>query len=175
MRPTTRLLATGGGLLIGMGAFAGAVDAQRERAQFACPSDLNTQPLGKVYGKNRGSAFCNDGATAMVKIAGRPALTLKGGVCWRNKTSLEIGIGTLVANAPVKSDPPGLLLTDVKPGDVVGDTLDLSQGKYGWTGPVTVKLAGKKGTFTSTAAGTAVNGKLTGSFVCKRILNAPNQ
>jgi hypothetical protein len=146
MRPTTRLLATGGGVLIGMGAFVGAVDAQREHAQFACPSDLNTQPL-----------------------------TLTGGVCWRNKTSLEIGIGTLVANAPVKSDPPGLLLTDVKPGDVVGDTLDLSQGKYGWTGPVTVKLTGKKGTFTSTASGTAVNGKLTGSFVCKRILNAPNQ
>jgi len=43
------------------------------------------------------------------------------------------------------------------------------------TGPVTVKLAGKKGTFVSTSARTAVNGKLTGSFSCKRIVNAPNQ
>jgi len=175
MRQKGRIVATARGLLIGIGGLADAADAERTRTRFACPSDLNTQPLGKVYGKSRGSVFCNDGATAIVKIAGRPTLNLKGGVCWRNKTNLEIGIGTLVSNDPAKTDPPGMLLTDNKPGDVLGDTLDLSQGKYGWTGPVTVKLVGKKGTFTSTASGTAVNGKLTGSFTCKRILDAPNQ
>ena len=175
MRRTGRVVATAGGLLIGIGGLADAVDAQRERARFACPSDVNTQPLGKVFGKSRGSAFCNDGATAIVRIAGRPTLSVKGGVCWRNKTNLEIGIGTVVINDPVKSDPPGLLLTDNKPGGVLGDTLDLSQGKYSWTGPVTVKLSGTKGTFTSTAASTSMNGKLTGSFTCKRILYAPNQ
>src|SRR5207247_10945467 len=121
-------------------------------------------------------SFRNDGAKAAVVIAGKPRLNLVGGVCWRNKTNLEVGIGSLVINGRKKSDPAGLLLTDEKPGDLIGDTLDLSRGAYHWTGPVKVKLTGKtKGTFTSTQIGTAANGKLTGSFTCRRILYAPEQ
>lgn len=144
-------------------------------SSFACPNP-KLLPLGKIYGANRGTSYCNDGASATVVIAGKARLNLVGGVCWRNRTNLEVGIGTLITNAPKKSDPAGLLLTDNKPGDLLGDLLDLSKGTLGWTGPVKVKLTGKtKGTFASTSAGTAVNGKLTGSFTCSRILDAPNQ
>ena len=39
-----------------------------------------------------------------------------------------------------------------------------------------VKLTGKtKGTFAATPIAVRVNGKLTGSFTCKRILDAPEQ
>ena len=150
--------------------------AQSSGASLAC-GDPKTQPLGKIYGANRGATYCNDGAKATVLIAGKPKLALVGGVCWRNRTSLEVGIVTLVTNKPLKSDPAGLLLTDTKPGDPVGDTLDLSRGTLGWTGPVKVKLgAGKKqGTFTGTPTANAVNGRLSGSFTCKRILYAPEQ
>jgi hypothetical protein len=149
--------------------------ARDAAASFACPNP-KVLPLGKIYGKSRGTSFCNDGARATVLIAGKPKLTLVGGVCWRNTTSLEVGIGTLITNDPKKSDPAGLLLTDEKPADVVGDTLDLSKGTLGWTGPVKVKLTGKnKGTFAATPTAAKVNGKLTGSFTCKRILDAPDQ
>jgi hypothetical protein len=157
---------------------AGAVSAAVERgamSSFPC-GDPKTVPVGKIYGKNRGTQFCNDHATATIRIAGRPTLKLKGGVCWKNRTNLEIGIGTLVINGRKKSDPSGLLITDNPPGDIIGDLLDHSSGKYHWTGPIKVKLAGKtKGTFASTSAGTSVNGKLTGSFTCKRVLDAPDQ
>lgn len=157
-------------------ALAGVSNAQRTGAAFAC-GDPKLEPLGKIYGKSRGTTFCDNGAKATVLIAGKPKLTLVGGVCWRNRTSLMVGIGTNVINDLRASDPAGLLLTDVKPGHVVGDTLELSKGTFDWTGPVKVKLGpGKKnGTFTSTSVGTAANGKLTGTFDCKRILDAPDQ
>jgi hypothetical protein len=38
------------------------------------------------------------------------------------------------------------------------------------------ELTGKsKGTFTATPTAAKINGNLTGSFTCKRILDAPNQ
>lgn len=149
--------------------------ARGTRAAFPCPNP-KLLPIGKIYGANRGTSFCNDGAQATVIIAGKPKLTVLGGVCWRNRTNLEVGIGSLVINGRRKSDPAGLLLTDEKPGDPIGDTLNLSNGTFHWTGAVKVKLTGKtKGTFASTQAGTAVNGKLSGSFTCRRILDAPDQ
>jgi hypothetical protein len=156
-------------LLAGVG---GAHDAT---AAFPCPSDPKTQPLGKIYGKSRGTTFCNDGAKA-VALVGKTRVILAGGVCWRNRTSLQVGIGTVVINDPKKSDPAGMTLADAKPGDIVGDTVGLSKGTLDWTGPVKVKLTGKtKGTFAATPVAVRVNGKLSGSFTCKRILDAPDQ
>jgi hypothetical protein len=153
-----------------------SVGAARDATgSFACPNP-KVLPLGKIFGANRGTTFCNDGARATVIIAGKPRLTLVGGVCWRNKKDFEVGIGTVVTNGPKKSDPAGLWLIDVKPGDLIGDTLQLSRGTYDWTGPVKVTLTGKnKGTFAATATGAKVNGRLTGSFTCKRVLYAPEQ
>ena len=149
--------------------------AQQSASSFPC-GNPKIEPLGKIFGKNRGTTFCNDGAKASVLIKGKTKVNLAGGVCWRNKTSLQVGIGTVVINDPKKSDPAGMLLADVKPGDFVGDTLSLSKGTIDWTGPVKVKLTGKtKGTFAATPIAVRVNGKLTGSFTCKRILDAPEQ
>jgi hypothetical protein len=152
-----------------------SVGAARDATgSFAC-GNPKIEPLGTIFGANRGTTFCNDGATATLIIRGNRT-PLRGGVCWRNKKDLEIGIGTVVTNGPKKSDPAGLWLIDVKPSDRIGDTLQHSKGTYDWTGPVKVTLTGKtKGTFASTAMGTRVNGKLTGSFTCKRVLYAPEQ
>jgi hypothetical protein len=153
----------------------GVSGASVDRAAFPC-GNPKIEPVGKIYGKNRGSTFCNDGAKATVLIGGKTKVTFAGGVCWRNRTSLQVGIGTLVINDPKTSDPAGMLLTDVKPGDIVGDTFDLSKGTLDWTGPVKVKLSGKtKGTFAATSTAVRVNGKLAGSFTCKRVLDAPDQ
>src|SRR4051794_33995193 len=82
-----------------------SIGAARDTSSFPCGNPL-TEPLGKIYGANRGTTFCNDGARATLIIAGKPRLTLVGGVCWRNKTNLEVGIGSLVINGRKKSDPP---------------------------------------------------------------------
>lgn len=152
------------------------VSAQQSASSFPC-GNPKIEPLGKIYGKNRGTTFCNDGAKASVLIKGKTKVNFVGGVCWRNKTSLQVGIGTLVINDPKKSDPAGMLLADAKPGDIVGDTVGLSKGTLDWTGPVKVKLAKNKksGTFAATPIAVRVNGKLSGSFTCKRILDAPDQ
>lgn len=153
----------------------GVSSASADRTAFPCPNP-KVLPLGKIYGKNRGTTFCNDGAKATVLIGGKTKASFVGGVCWRNRTNLEVGIGTLITNDPRKSDPAGMLLTDNKPGDVLGDLFDLSKGTLGWTGPIKVKLTSKtKGTFAATPTAVKVNGKLTGSFSCKRILDAPDQ
>jgi hypothetical protein len=68
-------------------------------------------------------------------------------------------------------------LIDTKPGNIVGDTIDTGKGTLDWVGPVKAKLAKNKksGTFSATATAVAVNGKLSGSFTCKRVLDAPDQ
>jgi hypothetical protein len=155
-------------------ALASVGSAQRVASSLACPPNPKTQPLGKIYGANRGTSFCNDGAKATALVR-KVRINVTGGVCWKSKDSFNVGIGTVVAGRRKKSDPPGMWLIDVKPGNIVGDTVDLGKGTIDWTGPVKVKLTGKTGTFNSTSLGTSVNGKLTGSFTCKRVLDAPDQ
>ena len=154
-----------------------SVGAARDvRGALAC-GNPKTTPLGEIFGANRGTTFCNDGASAKVIIKGKPKPPFLGGVCWRNKTNVKmIGVGSLVINGRKTSDPKGLLVTDEPPGDRIGDTLDLSMGLYHWTGPVKVKWTSKtSGTFAATSIAVTVNGQLTGSFHCKRVLYAPEQ
>jgi hypothetical protein len=176
------LIAAAAAAAVGSG-LAGVSSAGIGGSAFACPSDPKTQPLGKIYGKNRGSSFCSDGASARASIGTTKAIIVnfKNGVCWKSRQGLNVAVGTIVVNDRKKSDPAGLWLQDYKPGGVVGDTLSAQSGATEWSGPVKITLTkgGKSGTFSGKRP-KLVNGKLTyipisGTFTCKRILDAPNQ
>jgi hypothetical protein len=173
MRRMGVTIVVGASLLVAGFAYGGS--GSTTTASFACPSDPKTQPLGKIYGKNRGSSFCNDGAKASLVVKGTK-ISLVGGVCWKSRDGFNVGIGTVV-NDRKKADPAGVWLIDTKPGNLVGNTIDTGKGTVDWVGPVNVKLAKNKksGTFSATATAVAVNGKLSGSFTCKRVLDAPDQ
>jgi hypothetical protein len=160
---------------------AGMSSASNTASSFACPSDPKTQPLGKIYGKNRGSSFCGDGASARAMVGSSKQIVFKNGVCWKSRLGLNVAVGTVVVNDRKKSDPAGMWLQDFKSGGVVGDTLSAQSGATEWSGPVKVKLTkgGKSGTFSGKRP-KLVNGKLryipiSGTFTCKRILDAPDQ
>jgi hypothetical protein len=68
---------------------------QTSATSFPCPRDSQTQLLGKIFGANRGSTFCNDGATAMAVIGtAKPKFANPGGVCWNGSDGFTVGIGT---------------------------------------------------------------------------------
>ena len=151
--------------------------AQGCTATFAWPPDPKTQPLGKIYGANRGSTFCNSGATATAFVAGK-RLTFSGGVCWKSNDGFNVGIGTLIAGKRKKTDPPGFWLQDFKSAATFGQhSVDLAKGAVTWRGGVKVNRTKK--TFAGKAS-VLVGGKLTsvsltGSYTCRRILDAPDQ
>jgi hypothetical protein len=166
-------------------AFAAVVavgNAHQFSGSFACPPNPKTQPLGKIYGNNRGSSFCNDRARATAFIGKqRQKLTFAGGVCWKSKDAFSVGIGTAIAGKRLKADPPGFWLQDFKPRSYAKESVDLGKGTVTWGHSVKIKYAaGKKsGTWSGTEP-TLVKGKLTyipakGSFTCKRVLDAPDQ
>ena len=149
---------------------------------FACPSDPRTQPLGKIYGKNRGTSFCNDGAKATAIVGTvKTKLSFTGGVCWKGSVGLNVAIGTLIPFERKAGEPPGFWLIDTKPGNILKDTVDAQRGTLTWNGPVKLKQSASKktGTFTGREP-KLVKGKLTyvaitGSYTCRRILDAPEQ
>jgi hypothetical protein len=147
-------------------------------ALFACPSDPKTKPIGKIYGKNRGSTFCNDGAKASA-VVGKTKLSFTGGVCWKSRESFNVGIGTAIAGKRRKADPPGFWLQDFKPGGLVGDLVDLGKGTLTWRGPVKVNRKQKtfsgKGVLLAGGKVTDTSASLKGSYACKRVLDAPDQ
>lgn len=160
-------------------ALAGASSAQSTYSVFACPSDPKTQPIGKIYGANRGSTFCSDGASARVSVGSTKAIIiyLRNGVCWTSRQGFNVGIGTSIVGKRRQSDPEGLWLQDFKPGGFVKDSLGFGKGKVDWNGPVRINRA--KRTFSGRAP-KLVNGKLTyvsvsGSYTCRKVLDAPEQ
>jgi hypothetical protein len=151
---------------------------------FACPNP-SQEPIGKIYGNNRGMTLCNDGATATAILAGEK-YPFSGGVCWRDKTkSVFVEIGTLL-NYRKAGDPPGFDLVDTK-SQFTTDTVEWGLTRNGkaisW-GKYTVKLSitgypdHPHGKFSGKEP-KLVNGKLTyvpvsGWFNCKRVLNVPS-
>jgi hypothetical protein len=160
---------------------AGVSSATVAADSFACPNP-KVLPLGKIYGKSRGTSFCNDGAQATAIVAGKKLAPFTGGVCWKNKEGVvQVGIGTMIGPKRIKSDPPGFVLIDVKPGGVIKDSVDLGNATVSWGFTVKVTYAaGKKSGNWSGVEPRLVGGKLAhvpagGTFTCKRILDAPEQ
>jgi hypothetical protein len=164
--------------LTGATALAAAGQARDASARFACPKDTSREPVGRIYGNNRGSTFCNDGASASATVGGRK-LVFKGGVCFRDSTGLNVNIGTVFPGKRRRSDPKGFSLLDLKPGGFVKDTVNFGTRTVDWGAPVKLKLkrGGRSGTFSGTEP-KLVNGELayvkaSGSFSCKRVLRVP--
>jgi hypothetical protein len=157
-------------------AIAGASEAT---ATFACPKDTSREPIGRIYGANRGSTFCNDGATATA-IVGGTKLSFTGGVCWKDSASiLNVSIGTSIAGKRRATDPPGFWLIDQKPGGIVKDSAEFGKGSTSWGHTVVIKYKAdrRSGTFSGTeprlAGGKLTYVKASGTFACKRVLTVP--
>lgn len=179
MRSQFRLAVTAilGVALLGVAGLASAGNQRDGSAVFSCPPDPKTQPLGQIFGANRGSTFCNSGATATAFVAVK-RLTFSGGVCWTSKDGFNVGIGTSIAGKRKKTDPPGFWLQDFKSAGTFGQhSVDLAKGAVTWRGGVKVNRTKK--TFAGKTS-VLVDGKLTyvsltGSYTCGRILDAPDQ
>jgi hypothetical protein len=163
-------------------AVAGAASAgvtREAKVSFACPRDTSRQPVGKIYGANRGTSFCNDGATATATVAGTRLPTFRGGVCFSDSSGFNVGIGTSLQGKRRASDPAGFWLVDVKPGRFVKDSVHLAKRSASWG--YTVALKRKGGRLRGSWSGTEprlVGGQLTrikasGTFTCKRVLKVP--
>jgi hypothetical protein len=170
-------------LLIAAATVAAAAGARDADVAAKCGNPAR-ESLGSIYGKNRGTTWCNDGASGTATLAGK-TYAFKGGVCFRDSVGFHVGIGTIIPGGWKKGDPAGLGIDDLKPGGYAKD------GAYfGWTrgGKLStwdwgdVKIKGSKGasprgTFSGVRP-TLVGGKLTriparGTFTCKRVLKVP--
>jgi hypothetical protein len=143
-----------------------------------------TTPLGDIFGASRGTTWCNDGATATAKLAGKTYF-FKGGVCYRDSDGFHVGIGTSIEGKRKKSDPPGFAINDFPPGGFVKDGAFFGLTKAGkvisWGfGDVKLKVtktAAPKGSFSGVqptlVAGTLERIPASGTFACKRVLKVP--
>lgn len=177
----TRLLIALVAALVAAVALASPGGAREAGASFACPGDTSRQPIGKIYGANRGSTYCNDGATATATVAGKKLPSFVGGVCWRDKSrTTYVNIGMETSYKRRLSDPAGFSLSDVKPGGVLKDTVSLGRGTLTW-GSAPVKITWNANRRSGTWSGkwpTLAGGKLTyvggsGTFACRRFLEVP--
>jgi hypothetical protein len=167
-------VATAAGVLATAG-FASTGNARDVRAAFPCPPDPKTQPLGKSAANRPGFTFCNDGAKATAIVAGKK-LTFTGGVCWKSKDGFSVGIGTELFGKRKKGDPPVFHLQDLSSG-LGSHTVLLAKGTVTWSYSVAINR--KKHTFAGKSP-VMVGAKLTyvsltGSYTCKRVLDAPKQ
>ena len=133
-------------------------------------------------GQRRGSTWCNDGATAALRLSASPrsakvpaALRFVGGFCRQAKSGdryVQIGTRISPASSRKRIDPQGLHLT--KPKTNTSTWLELGTPALTWENYVKITWSGLRGTYSGTSdvlVGGAVR-KVTvaGSFVCRRIV-----
>jgi hypothetical protein len=162
--------------------FAAAFGAARSTVlkPLKCPNP-KTAPLGMSLG-TRGYLACDDDATATAAIAGRlTKYPFKNGVCWKDSTlRLNVDIGTVVnPGSRKKSDLPGFSLVIGAKGAFALPSAHVGVTKNGkiieGDGAVNVRVKwGPKpsGTFSPHKLSTS-DGKISGSFQCKRLLKVP--
>jgi hypothetical protein len=160
--------------------FGGHVDAGSAAAPFVCPKDATTpdpQKWVKNFGGGRGSVWCDDGATATVKVSVGPSpLTFKGGVCTSATTGTFISIGAVVSeNALKASDPPGFKTLKWNKKTGTPEAVAFSRpGKFYWSDEVKITWNGLSGSW-SGSDGQWINNKFaeikaSAKFTCKRIV-----
>lgn len=177
-----------GALLVTAAGLAATGGAGISDAAAKC-GDPKTEPLGSIYGNNRGSTGCNDGASAKATLGGK-TYSFTGGVCWRETKSggFYVQIGTTFPGSRDRrtNDPSGFGVFDTSPGGFLKDRVyfGLTKAKkvISWSNSEDMKLkvsrgSAPKGTFSGVET-RLVNGKLTkipasGSFSCERVLKVP--
>jgi len=166
-------LAAAGWLVAGAGAGAGTV-----AAPFVCPKDASvkeTQKWVRNTADNRGSVWCDDGASATVKLSSGKALVFKGGVCTSASTGKFISIGVLISGKRKASDPRGFKTLKWKPSTGTPEAAAFSSGgKFDWSDEVKITWNGLNGSWSGTD-GMWIGDKFvdlgaSAKFSCKRIV-----
>jgi hypothetical protein len=165
-----------------LGATALAVAAGVARpatSAFVCPKSPSASPPTlwvKNYDGHRGSVWCDDGATAVVKVStGASPLIFKGGVCTSPSQGVFISIGVLISGKRKASDPPGFkTLKWVKSTGTPESASFTRKGTFEWSDEIKITWAGLKGSW-SGSDGLWIDNvyttvKANATFTCKRIV-----
>jgi hypothetical protein len=146
---------------------------------FKCPKDAGvkeTQKWVRDIADHRGSVWCDDGASATVKVStGRSPLVFKGGVCTSATTGKFISIGVLISGKRKASDPAGFKALKWKASTGTPEAVAFSSGgKFDWSDEVKIAWNGLTGSW-SGSDGQWINDtytvvKASAKFTCKRIV-----
>ena len=133
-------------------------------------------------GQRRGSTWCNDGATATLRLSASPrsakvpaSLRFVGGFCTQSKRGdryVQVGTRISPADSRKRTDPQGLHL--IKPRTSTSPWLELGTPTLTWENYAKTTWNGLRGTFSGTSdvfvGGAVRKVTVTGSFVCRRIV-----
>ena len=162
----------------GMGAVSDA-DGGGAAAPFVCPksaTEKDTQKWVRNTPDNRGSIWCDDGATATVTVSTGPSpLVFKGGICTSATSGKFISIGTLISGKRKASDPRGFKTLKWKASTGTPEAAAFSSGgKFDWGDEVKITWNGLGGSWSGSdgmwIGSTYTDVKATAKFTCKRIV-----
>jgi hypothetical protein len=174
-----RSLVVVGVILVGSVTAAFAAGTGAGAGAFVCPKDASvgdTQKWVKNTPDNRGSVWCDDGATATVIVStGQSPLVFKGGICTSATTGKFISIGTLISGKRQASDPRGFKTLKWKSSTGTPEAAAFSSGgKFDWGDEVKITWNGLTGSWSGFdgmwIGDTFVDVKASAKFTCKRIV-----
>ena len=162
-----------------VGSMVAGAGARTAAATFVCPKDASvkdTQKWVRNTADGRGSVWCDDGASATVKVSTGPSpLVFKGGVCTSASTGKFISIGVLISGKRKASDPRGFKTLKWKSNTGTPEAAAFSSGgKFDWGDEVKIAWNGLNGSW-SGSDGMWIGDKFfdvkaSAKFSCKRII-----
>jgi hypothetical protein len=160
--------------------FTTSVGVGAAAAPFLCPKDAtttDTQKWVKNFDGYRGSVWCDDGATAIVRVSVGPSpLIFKGGVCTSATTGTFISIGVVISKNQLKAtDPPGFKTLKWNKKTSTPEAAAFSRtGKFYWSDEVKIAWNGLTGSWSGSdgqwIANKYTDVKASAKFTCKRIV-----